>query len=399
MRNLIYTGAFRFPDSDAAAARVYSIAQLFTLKGFSVSFAGWESACERGNHYVFQGHDCYPMSEFRDQAQGVLRRLIGFLFRGHKTLRWLYRSEPRQVVVAYNPTAFFSLGLFLLQKIQGFTLILDSTEWYESEHLPGGKFGVASIENWVRMNWIYPRFNNVICISRFLANHYKGRNTVQIPPLVTIEKISLSPLKTESEIRFLYAGNAGKKDLLTPFITALPRIGTRLGRQVSLDVAGVTWDELVRQIRSEGSDPTVFARLVRCHGRLPKEHVRDLYEQADFSILFREDKRYAHAGFPTKAVESWSMGCPIILNDVGDIGRTATHMVDALIVQPDQMEEDLVGSLRALLGSDRLSLMRQNCLRKAQLTFTAPVYSKIFEEFLIEAGIQNKCNTNNNQQT
>jgi len=393
----LYCGAFRFPSGDAAAARVYSVAQLFTARGLKVSFAGWESPQDKSEHYVFQGHDCYPMSEFREQPLGPLRRLIGFLFRGHRTLRWLYRSEPHQVVIAYNPPVFFSIGLFLLQKTQGFSLILDSTEWYECEHLPGGKFGVASIENWVRMNWIYPRFDNVICISRFLANHYKGRNTVQIPPLVTTEEISLSPRKTDSEIRFLYAGNAGKKDLLTPFITVLPRVGARLGRQVSLDVAGVTWDELVRQIRCEGSDPAVFTRLVRCHGRLPKERVRELYEKADFSILFREDKRYAYAGFPTKAVESWSMGCPIILNQVGDIGDIAMHMEDAVIVRPDQMEEDLVNSLGALLVSDRLSLMRRNCLRKAQDIFTGPAYSKVFEEFLVKAGIQHRSNAESNQ--
>lgn len=386
--NTIYCGAFRFPEGDAAAARVYSIAKLLDQHGHHVSFAGWETTTDASAHYVFRNHDCYPMGEFREQPQNPLKRFMGFLFRGHRTLRWLSSNKPYQVVVAYNPPVFFSLGLFILRKMQGFQLILDSTEWYESEHLPGGSFGIAAVENWIRMKWVYPRFRNIICISQFLETHYRGKNTVNIPPLVAEEHPRPTSWMADSKrIRFLYAGNAGKKDLLTPFIHTLPRLADRLKRQVTLDIAGATWDEVSRQLQSEGVDPTTYADYVKCHGRLPKDSIPGLYEKADFSILFREEKRYAIAGFPTKAVESWSMGCPIILNAVGDIAEIATHMEDAVIVRMDQMEEDLALSLKTLLESDRLAAMRKSCLLKAQQRFTVSAYSQSFEKFLVKAGI------------
>lgn len=48
--------------------------------------------------------------------------------------------------------------------------------------------------------------------------------------------------------------------------------------------------------------------------------------------MFRDDKRYAHAGFPTKLVESWSMATPVICNPIGDITLYAQHGENACIV-------------------------------------------------------------------
>jgi glycosyltransferase involved in cell wall biosynthesis len=395
-RNILYCGAFRFPAGDAAAGRVYSIANLFGKLGFKVSFAGWESTQDESKHYVFMGHDCYPMAEFRESPQGLLLQLLGFLFRGYKTLAWMCRSDSYDVVIAYNPPAFFALGLMIFRRMRGFLLILDSTEWYESEHLPGGRFGLVAIENWIRMKCVYPRFENIICISRFLESYYKGRNTIRIPPLISYVETPTATMRADSQIRFLYAGSPGKKDLLTNFIRSLPVLKERLGRGVRLDIAGVSREELERKMLSEGMDPMTFADVVFCHGKLLKEEVSNLYALADFSILFRENKRYAHAGFPTKAVESWSFGCPIILNPVGDIGHIAGHMEDSIIVRPAQLEEDLVQSLRAALKPGQLAAMRLKSIRNAEKIFSHSVYIEALQTFLTNAGLEFEHSTQTN---
>ncbi|WP_168929244.1 glycosyltransferase family 4 protein [Crenobacter intestini] len=361
------------------------MAQLFAQQGFNVSFAGWESPEDGKKKYHYRGHSCFPMAEFREKPLPPYKRAIGFLFRGHHTLRWLYNNNTYKTVIVYNPPALFCLGLFVLQKLHGFTLILDSTEWFESEHLPGGKYSVAAIENWVRMHWVYPRFKHIICISRFLEKHYTGSNTINIPPLTTFPLPSASSEINNLKINFLYAGNAGKKDLLIPFIRVLPKLQNRLNKKVRLDIAGSTWDDLAQQIKSSGLNPDAYLEYVHCHGRIRNDEIPALYEKADFSILFREEKRYAHAGFPTKAVESWSMGCPIILNKVGDIGHIATHMQDSIIVRIDKLEEDLVCALDSI-NTDHLASMRMYCLSKIQHNFTAPSIEKLFLNFISRIG-------------
>ncbi len=383
MKNVLYTGAFRFPAGDAAASRVFSIAQLFKEIDFIVDFAGWEAASGSSSHYKYNGHDCYSMQEFRETELNALLRLIGFLLRGYRTLKWLWKNTNYDIVIAYNPTVFFALGLLIIGKIRKFKVVLDNTEWYESEHLPGGKFGIASFENWLRMRIVYPRFRHVICISKFLENYYSDRNVINIPPLLLdhVDQTNESPPPAQG-IWFLYAGNAGKKDRLLPFLAALPAIEKRLRRPVFLQIAGLDWNSLAKQALTHGYNPEAFKSITKCHGQISKEKVAKLYRESHFSILFRENKRYAQAGFPTKAVESWSMGCPIIMNPVGDISTIASDMQDVVFIKSDCIESELSNSLATIIDGQKLSQMSDNCLEKANKLFSMDAHKSNFRKFV-----------------
>ena len=182
---VLYTGAFRFPDKDAAAKRVFSIAKLFEAEGCEVDFAGWESRSDNIGEYNYYGHKCYSMAEFREKKQNLTKRIFNFVFRGKNTLLWLINNRNYDVVVVYNPPAVFSAVILIISKIYKFRLVLDNTEWYESEHLPGGKYGLAAFENWCRMHFLYRLFTNVICISTFLYNraNKNDKNVVLIRPI------------------------------------------------------------------------------------------------------------------------------------------------------------------------------------------------------------------------
>lgn len=385
MKTMLYTGAFRFPEGDAAAFRVQGVARLFVSFGFDVSFAGWERR-QGEEHYIYQGYNCYPQAEFREEKKSKIGRFAGFLFRGFKTLRWM-KLRQFDVVVVYNPPALFALRLLVLSWCSKFTLVLDSTEWYEADHLPGGKFGVAALENWVRMNVIYPRFNNVICISRFLERYYSPKNVIRIPPLVSVLGKPLSVAKSiGSELKFIYAGEAGKKDQILDFIRVLPALSDQLDLKIVFTIMGQEWDALVQLLEDHGIAASAYAPFVRCLGRVNRHTVGEEYKSAHFSILFREDRRYAHAGFPTKAMESWSYGCPIICNRVGDLGNLADDHGNALVINPLSIEAELLEKLRYVIETDSWSRMSENSLRKSEDTFQNALYQSAFEVFLQAAG-------------
>ncbi len=381
---VLYTGAFRFPDHDAAAFRVFSIAQLLTSSGLTVAFAGWERHDHGKAHYKYRGYACFPQDEFRSGAVNSFNRLLGFLFRGHRTLRWIWKHRKDfEAIVAYNPPALFALVLLLLGKICNFKVILDSTEWYESTHLVGGFYGFASIENWLRMNLIYKLFDHVICISTFLEKHYLSKNVMRVPPLMPmyqLESVPKPPIR--QGISLIYAGEAGKKDQLAAFISSLGHVREKVGVSLQLNIVGMNWRELSELLNSHGLNPQSFSSLVVCHGWVPREQVLRLYAGCHFSVLFRDFKRYALAGFPTKAMESLAYGCPIITNAVGDLSKFAENNVNALVMSESEIARQLPTMLVETMSDSRYVLMADAARRTAIELFSPIAYQEEFSEFI-----------------
>lgn len=381
MRKILYTGAFRFPAGDAAAARVFAVGKLLETIGGRVDFAGWEKSASKHGRYQYRGQDCFAQAEFRDRERWFVARFFGFIFRGKRTLKWILKNNNYDIIVAYNPPVFFSLGLLLLARLYRFHLVLDNTEWYESSHLPGGRFGPAAFENWLRMVLIYPLFNNIICISKFLERHFTGRNVIRIPPLtVDLACPTVKPDLSKC-VNFIYAGEMGRKDKLFAFIRVLPELQNVLQRRILLRIVGVTWAEYANKLEGEGINLGVYQSLVECYGRVSRECVGQLYENSHFSVFMREDRRYALAGFPTKAVESWSNGCPIITNRVGDVGVVAKDMVDSIIVEDGDMVGKLSSSLVEIIANGKYLQMSNECVLKSNRLFHINSYRLRFSKF------------------
>lgn len=384
MPEVLYTGAFRFPDGDAAAVRVYTVAKLFEACGATVSFAGWEGEAPRT--YTFEGHTCHSQAEFRTAPKNIVARLLGFFLRGKNTLRWIMKRRYDGVVL-YNPPALFALAMLLLSRVRGFKVVLDATEWYESDHLPGGRFGVAAWENYVRMRWVYPLFSNAICISNFLYEHFSSaRNRIRLPPLMLTEADdSVQGTELSSTIRFFYAGDMGKKDSLSMFIGAMGSLEVLSGRRIELHIAGLDRNTFLSVLQREDVGADFDESRVTCHGRLPRQRVLELYRECHFSVFFRQPHRYALAGFPTKSVESLSLGCPVLTNQVGDIGLILSHGVDAFLVAEGSFER--LGHDLAVLTPERYQAMRQAARALYANAFSVVANVQRFEAFYDKLGL------------
>lgn len=379
-KKILYTGAFRFPDQDAAAFRVFSIAELCKTSGWGVVFAGWEQAKEGITRYNYCGYDCFPQGEFRSKPINILGRLFGFLFRGHKTLRWMWRNRDTfNAVIAYNPPALFSLLLLVMGKLVGFKVVLDSTEWYESAHLPGGVYGLASLENWIRMNLVYKLFNHVICISSFLERHFQNKNVIKIPPLLPRNNLGIS-IKPDvrAGISLIYAGEAGKKDRLLRLIKSLPSVQKKVCVKIEFHIVGMDWRELSEELIGNSLDSDSLGSFIICHGRVPRADVLRLYGSCHFSVFFREKRRYALAGFPTKVMESLASACPVITNAVGDLSEVLKNNVNAFILEESQLEVQLpIFFEQALLGNS-YDLMAESARNTADDYFSIGKYKESF---------------------
>lgn len=372
----LYTGAFRFPNQDAAAKRVLNVSKALP-NNIEVEFAGWEENYNGNSVYNYQGYQCFSQGELLSQSN-IFLRLFSFLFKGWKTVNWLRKREVYDGVILYNPPFIFALTMLIYCKFKNIKLILDSTEWYESEHLIGGRYGIASMENYLRMKCAYPLFNNIVVISEFLAEYYqrKGvKNIIRVLPLS--ENFEVKPASHTSIIKLVYIGNLGKKDKLDAIFSFVIKHENKM----ELDIAGIDekgfFDIYPHLLAHKGK----FNNQVRFHGRVDSDVVKQLYRQADFSVFFRENRRYACAGFPTKFIESVCFSVPVITNSVGDIVHFSRGV--SVLVEPEELAQKLNDDINHYLtnrkASDFKNIFEQSFSINSAKAALSAFISKVFE--------------------
>jgi len=398
-RTIIYTGSFRFPDGDAAAARVLGIGKALRFAGHRVFYAGWEE-CERvqdrqaDGRYVYEGFTYKSISELRYKEISPIRRLFGYLRRGSNTVKWLKTLNISNIstIIAYNGGSFFLLRLANLCKKHNIQLIVDCTEWYEPRHLVGGRFGLVRIDDEIRMRVINQRIGRIIPISSFLEKYYfkKGCRVLRIPPLVDLNEskwmidnriISSNPNK---QLQLAYAGDPAKKDLLGNVLKGIAALKDE-GITVELHLAGPTYQSVAACLGSEHLILDKLANGIVYYGRIPQSAVPGFLASSDFTILLRPRMRYAQAGFPTKIVESLAAGVPVITNRTSDLNEFIQDGKEGILLTDYSQSAFVDGIKRAIsLTQDQREAMRYNARYLAEKAFDYRGYVKIIAKFIEE---------------
>lgn len=109
---------------------------------------------------------------------------------------------------------------------------------------------------------------------------------------------------------FLFTAKKGIKTYCTLFFAFLIMYNEI---KIIFDVVGPSPDAIERML--ECSNLTQCG--INCYGRLSHENTLSIVRKADFSVLMRENKRYAKAGVSTKFVEAMSLAVPSICTAVG----------------------------------------------------------------------------------
>lgn len=345
-RRILYTGAFRFPDGDAAAARVLGIGKMLRASGYEVEFLGWEpqgrpTDLEADGLYRYQGFLYHSMGDLQEGTASPLRRIFRFLCTGQQTLKWLRAADLSKVdaIIAYHGGIGFLLPLQQFCQRRKIRLLFDCTEWYDPSSLPGGRLGPAAMDSELRMRLGYPMLGRGIVISSYLYARYaaKGCDLALIPPTVDLadEKWdrALPTLTPEEPLRIVYAGIPGKKDVLLNAMLGLA-ILRKMGVEVVFDVIGPSEAEIFTLLGPHADDVyPVIRDMLRLHGRIPQDKVPSKVSQSHFSLLMRPKKRYARAGFPTKFVESMAAGVPVLTNAIGDTSKYLKDGINGILLR------------------------------------------------------------------
>ena len=389
-KNIIYTGAFRFPLGDAAAPRVLNNAKILKALGYNVIFISWggdsreEDRCVDGNFY-YQGFRYINSHDIDIKQANLIKRAYRFFLYGQNSLKIIKQMiQDAAFVIGYNPPMLFTINIMKLCKKKSIPFVSDITEWYSANEFPGGKFALPAWINELNMCVIQNFVKNKIVISSFLNNYYLSSNNIVIPPLV--DKIEpkwtgdKSKLSYFEGVRLIYAGSPAKKDLLHVMLDAVIEC---IKKNVKLQfvILGVSKENISHYAKY--NEIQFLSNNILLCGKVPQTEVPVYYNASDFSIIIRENTKKSRAGFPTKLAETMMSGCPVLLNYTSDILEYVRDGYNGFIV-PDNSSAELQKKLLyiATLSDDTKHIMKRNSKVSALEKFDYSNYIDKMSDFI-----------------
>lgn len=387
MRILMFSN-FELPDSCANSLRVINFAKIFKALGHEVDVVGVSYSKSNELIGTFHGIE-YKMIQ-ADLLTGInaYKRIIKLKKSIRDYLESSSVTNPFDAILLSNIYFDFADVFADYAKKNQSDLIINSVEWYEKDNVIfrglAGKINL--IKNRIALKKIHTKFGNIIAISSLLDNYYKERgcNTISIPTIIDFESeySEIKPRENNtSKIHIAYAGVPGKKDYITNAINAIELLTNEEKERVCFDFYGIKSENLY----SLGISKEFLhnnSSVIRCHGKIPYEQVKEKIASADFTILIRPQLRYANAGFPTKVGESMSCGTPVIANITSDLGKYIIDGKTGIICENETKEACAKAIKRAIgISPDERKKMRENAISMAKESFDYRVYIDVMDEY------------------
>jgi glycosyltransferase involved in cell wall biosynthesis len=382
---IIYTGNFRFPDKDAAGARVLGIGKILRVLGYNVVFYGISDDIATDTSWnEFEGFEYFNEPARSKKFKSVFRML-----NMSKSLLKIIKSHKYHVasVILYNCPVNIMYNLLIRDLPYPIPLIADCTEWYSPRQFRFNFLNPFWLDSEIRMRFMQKKVKNVICISSYLESYYKKRcNVIKVPPLVDFNdrKWSIQAnIKSSCEkcLNLVYAGTPGKKDNLSLIIDAVIKLRTS-GKNIRLNCLGVGIDELIFALGGSSRINAAGQGLV-LHAKKPQDKVPGFLAENDFSIFLRPLKQYSQAGFPTKFVESLAAGLPVICNLTSDIKFYLQDKENGLVIN-DINVASICDTLNYAynLSEQECKILKNNAKNSAQKYFSYQSYVEQFNIFI-----------------
>jgi len=387
--DVIVVGAFQYPAGDASANRMLSLAQLAS-DGKRKALVVNDRPALRSD--INEGIGSYGGIDYicvgaRDG--GRLLRLVNRWTRAAR-LRDVVRAataNSKQRVVITLPSGLFNVGAYLmLNRGLACIVVVDVVERHDPEQFGHGRLDPAFLRHrWT--SWLASRLaDGCIVISTELQRRFASEcATIRIPAVVNLNEFpNPSPSDGHGPLTLLYSGNPATKDQLGSLIDAVISIQETGDHPIELRLAGPDAPALTANADVGAVRVSRFGTAIKPLGRLTRSELRDELREADFSVLFRPDRGYARAGFPTKVPESLAAGTPIFGNLSSDLSMYLVDGRNAIICasNPETGEVDkseLQRQLTELLRADAEELFRMRLAARASAVhLSVSVWSPAF---------------------
>ena len=388
-QTIIYVGSIMLPDKNAAAQRALSLSKSLRDLGYRVIIVGRGEVCNRNNsiistHRIIQGFDTYMVPNPSSTKQWIHHTLSASEY--IEIIKYYGISTIKCVLVMeYESVPLMKLLNFChSHKIP---LAADSLEWYGPSTRAFPINYIKDVDTCLRMRLIYPFLTkNMICISRFLTEHYKKyiQNVVYIPGSIDpSEKKWISPpYQANTVFTIGYAGNPGKhfeKERVDLLIRAVNELNQER-KPCRLLLAGID-ESFLRNNEHIGAAYLQSNGMIVCKGALSHLESLNLISSCDFSTIIRDSNRVTSAGFPTKLSESFGCGTPVLATKTSNIAEYIPNLNWGMVCS-----ECSVLSIKAMIehamrfSPDHLSTIHKTIKQDNPLIF--PRFNSALKNFI-----------------
>lgn len=375
MSKVLYISWSGLPET-AAGIRVYQIAKVLREAGNEVIFlslsqptAGKQDEIEYdGFHYILKGQSKSKIKNVENIFCGCTDFCV---------IKDTIITEKPDTVIVYNEKERMTKKIVSFCHPLGITVGADVTEWYELSRSKKWNYVVAKNVDY-RIRTMDSKLDYIISISPFLTAYYQShgcKNVIEIPPIIDCVKSEIWP--TSHKIRHLvYAGSPAQKDLILPYLIAIKDINNDQVKVVA-DIVGVTKEQVRTLLQIDNPEKIGII----AYGRVPHEECVKVIEKADFSILFRENLRYAKAGFSTKLSESLSLGIPVLCNAVSGADEIIKDGFNGVKIEGCDSASIMKAIERILLLDEgSIDAMKQHAIETAKQRFVDELYTSVLDK-------------------
>lgn len=400
-KKVLILGLEHFPLGDAGARRVSGIVDMLTEIGASVdvvlypSFGGsdYEITWEADKVRCF-GVKSLIQSRQQPKASRVLARLWSvFYSSGRKEVSFAKSlGEKYDLVIVYGGS--LPLNIRALWGFRRAVRLYDIVEWDEASNFPYFLINPLFYIKKISLR-VFPRyFDGLIVISKFCQDYFKSRGhmTFLLPPVMRGEcvlgavsgvaehEVTGYDMLDRGMLNIGYVGSPGRKEKLVEFLAAFSRyIHAKPDSIIRVVIVGLDASALVKEF-SELIDNDYLIVV----GRVPHDCAIRVVGSLDYSLVLRGNSLTNRAGFPSKVVESLSLGTPLIYSDFGDLRDYLTHLQSGLLTPLDDASLDCLFDDIENKGKQFSLMLRRSALETYNKNFMPESYSDKFSGFYRE---------------
>jgi glycosyltransferase involved in cell wall biosynthesis len=357
-KKILYLGGFKLPDKNAAAHRVIANSKIFGKLGFKTILIGQTDEVIDVN-LKFEGHLELNIDMYSSRYPQTLKTWIKYILTPTEIKRLCEIHNPSHIIF-YNYPSIAQLRVFFFLKKRKIKWLSDTTEWYSSSD--GGFFKriVKKIDTSLRMRIVNKINDGNILISKYLFDFYGNTNNLLLPPLVDCSDSKWGfeteeTAENDKKINLIYAGQFGtKKDNLVEVFRIIEELIIENNTDLSFNIVGMTREEY-----QENTDYKVYD-FVKFHGRKSHTETISIVRNSDFVLFFRSSNRVNAAGFPTKFVEAYTCGVPVITNLSSDLTEYLKDGINGFVISDNR--DKLKDKLRHIfsLNKSHIAILKLN---------------------------------------
>lgn len=294
------------------------------------------------------------------------------------------KEEKPDVIFSNCINARYSI-IKKLAEIYRIPIIINSVEWYDPSTFKFGRFSNHYISFMYCWNFLYPKANGCVAISKTIENHYKKYmdNVIRIPTIVDDKNIEYRTTieKSCDTIKLLFAGSLARtKDSIKEFFFALDFLDENQKNKIQFEICGLSVDELKKHIGNDIYNK--YKKQINIYGKIPQSKIADMYLNSDYGIFLRPHQRSSDAGFSTKLGEGMILGTPFIINNTSDIQLYIKDKKNGFIIEKDISKiADLFKYILNLNNEERVEI-RKNARETAEKYFYYGEYIDEFQKFI-----------------